>query len=904
VASSWSRSVSRPRRRWSVALVAVCWLALTGAAQADTIAVTRLDDPAGPGSCPTDCSLRQAIAGSATSDTIALGGTSGSPATYTLTQGNALQITHSLTIEGAGRAATRIDGSLNRDALGRPDRILKATAGPLLIRNLTFMGGTDGRDENFTSCSPCNPLNANGGGAIFNAGASVTLSAVTFEANAGSPVGGAIANSGTLDMSDVDFRANAAAFGAGLISSGTVTAERVTFRDGSGTRGGAVFLRGGTMTLTNSTVSGNGMSSTVGGGLVNRAGNLTLLNVTLADNLRGGLETAQGATTSVQNTILASGYSDGDNGSCVSAGQNSFQGWITAAPITTDLGYNLAEDGTCGLTAPTSQSQVHPRLVPTTDNAGATPTAALLNGSPAIDAGNDSACPPYDQRSVMRSGQGTHCDIGAFEAIKLGAPSVTASSVSEFGSFDATLTATFNLAGEAGALHFLWGTSPTDLPESTELLATGLVSSPTQKTVPLYGLSPGTTYYVRAVAENATGLALGSVQQFTTDPAPPVVSNVEVISVTDTTATLAFGIDPSGAATSYVIRFDRDGGHAETAPVNIGSVTGTQELTHTLAGLEPGTDYTFDVIATNSVGSQGLDVPASFRTQRQFAQVSGSAVNLTDTGLAADCPTASIDWGDGTPADTTGTVTCNDDGHDGFEYALTAAHTYRAAGSFQIQIEYSTGEQGRARAVISAAPAEATPTPVATIQPTPTATPIATPTPPPAPTFHETVVVKPVSGTVLVKLKGTSKFVPLTAGKAVPLGSQIDVTKGRITLTSIPKAGGKPETATFYAGIFTVTQSGSITELRLTGPLATCKGKASAATKKPKTRKLWGDGKGQFRTRGQYSAATIRGTKWLVQDSCAGTLTKVASGVVSVRDTVRGKTVLLRAPRSYLAKPR
>jgi hypothetical protein len=168
--------------------------------------------------------------------------------------------------------------------------------------------------------------------------------------------------------------------------------------------------------------------------------------------------------------------------------------------------------------------------------------------------------------------------------------------------------------------------------------------------------------------------------------------------------------------------------------------------------------------------------------------------------------------------------------------------------------------------------------------------------------------VQPVGGTVLVKLKGTSRFVPLIAGQAVPLGSQIDVTKGRITLTSIPKAGGKPETATFYAGIFTVTQSGSITELTLSGPLAPCKakakGKGSAAATKPKTRKLWGDGKGQFRTRGQYSAATIRGTKWLVQDSCAGTLTKVAVGVVSVRDNIRGKTILLRAPRSYLARPR
>ena len=52
-----------------------------------------------------------------------------------------------------------------------------------------------------------------------------------------------------------------------------------------------------------------------------------------------------------------------------------------------------------------------------------------------------------------------------------------------------------------------------------------------------------------------------------------------------------------------------------------------------------------------------------------------------------------------------------------------------------------------------------------------------------------------------------------------------------------------------------------------------------AAAKKPKTRKLWGDGKGTFRTTGKYSAATVRGTKWLVQDSCAGTLTRVTQGV-------------------------
>ena len=63
-----------------------------------------------------------------------------------------------------------------------------------------------------------------------------------------------------------------------------------------------------------------------------------------------------------------------------------------------------------------------------------------------------------------------------------------------------------------------------------------------------------------------------------------------------------------------------------------------------------------------------------------------------------------------------------------------------------------------------------------------------------------------------------------------------------------------------------------------------------------------GDGSGSFRTRGQYSAATIRGTKWLVQDSCTSTLTRVSRGAVTVQDLVRHKTVIVRAGKRYTAR--
>ncbi|MGZ6645649.1 MAG: hypothetical protein ACXVFT_27915, partial [Solirubrobacteraceae bacterium] len=65
---------------------------------------------------------------------------------------------------------------------------------------------------------------------------------------------------------------------------------------------------------------------------------------------------------------------------------------------------------------------------------------------------------------------------------------------------------------------------------------------------------------------------------------------------------------------------------------------------------------------------------------------------------------------------------------------------------------------------------------------------------------------------------------------------------------------------------------------------------------------LWGSGKGKFRTSGKYSSATVRGTIWLVQDRCQGTLTKVSRGTVQVANFQRNTTVSVTAGHSYLAR--
>jgi hypothetical protein len=130
-----------------------------------------------------------------------------------------------------------------------------------------------------------------------------------------------------------------------------------------------------------------------------------------------------------------------------------------------------------------------------------------------------------------------------------------------------------------------------------------------------------------------------------------------------------------------------------------------------------------------------------------------------------------------------------------------------------------------------------------------------------------------------------------------------------------PVTPGPIEGGDFFGGIFTIFQSTSATmaELRLSGPALTCATSATtrmAVTAKKRKgtkgkggkRLVWGDAHGQFKTSGNYAAATVRGTRWLTEDRCEGTKVQVQRGLVAVKDFGTGKTVDVPAGKSYLAK--
>jgi Ca2+-binding RTX toxin-like protein len=172
---------------------------------------------------------------------------------------------------------------------------------------------------------------------------------------------------------------------------------------------------------------------------------------------------------------------------------------------------------------------------------------------------------------------------------------------------------------------------------------------------------------------------------------------------------------------------------------------------------------------------------------------------------------------------------------------------------------------------------------------------------PPAPTAGQNANVTPIRGVVFVKEPGSGVFVPLLGADQIPLGSQLDTTAGAVSLTL--SRGAARDTSEFYDGQFTITQANAtaVGELRLGGgEFLRCL--APAADRRP-VRRLWGSGRGRFKTRGRYSSATVRGTKWVTEDACGGTLTTVEEGSVTVRDNIRGVDVVVPAGRSYFAEP-
>ena len=174
--------------------------------------------------------------------------------------------------------------------------------------------------------------------------------------------------------------------------------------------------------------------------------------------------------------------------------------------------------------------------------------------------------------------------------------------------------------------------------------------------------------------------------------------------------------------------------------------------------------------------------------------------------------------------------------------------------------------------------------------------------------------VRPVRGVVLVRRRGSRRFVRLHGGRLLPDRSEIDTRRGTAQITVASDRRGGRATATVSDGRAIIDQDRArrpTTTLALSEPLACARGLATASSRapRPSERTLFVRTSGRrkraaFRTRGNHAAATSSGTAWRTTDTCSTTTIRVTEGTVRVRDFRRQITFALSAPRSYTARRR
>jgi CSLREA domain-containing protein len=250
--------------------------------------------------------------------------------------------------------------------------------------------------------------------------------------------GGAIGNYGTIVISDTTLDANSASItgansantrGGALYNyeGGQVTLLGSTLSGNLAASGGGIYSElfihnSAGLMLTNSTLSGNSTSRD-GGGLYANGGQINLFNATIASNhvlvpigtfysgLGGGVYITGSAIITAQNTLL------GDNMHRYGINSPEPDDCFTGLLSLHSLGFNLIETPDNCLISGTTVGDItgqDPSLGPLQNNGGSTVTQSPLRGSPAIDHGDNTACPPIDQRGWQRP-IGVSCDIGAVE---------------------------------------------------------------------------------------------------------------------------------------------------------------------------------------------------------------------------------------------------------------------------------------------------------------------------------------------------------------------------------------------------------------------------------------------------------------------------------------------------------
>lgn len=351
--------------------------------------------------------------------------------------------------------------TIDASGLLNSDRVFNVLdGGTLSLQNVIVTGGNpsgDGGGVKVESNGFLDLYNTNvqnnsalsGGGIENNSEGTVVLrNGSTVSNNNASALGGGISNSGSLKTVNSTIANNTVADdlsfsgGGGIYNSGTLTLINTTVSGNTSRKGGGIYssgnaIVGASVALVNTTIGDN--SAKFSGGGIHNTGesiintfNSTITNNTItvgSDILAGGggIFNFDRGSVNLKNTIVVGNFDTissftfrsiaPDLSGSFNGNNNNLIGDLQGSSGTVGTGTDIVDP--------------NPQLSPLQDNGGDILTYALLDGSPAIDAGSNDLIAtdtedldgdgdtteliPFDARGVARIA-GDAVDIGAVEA--------------------------------------------------------------------------------------------------------------------------------------------------------------------------------------------------------------------------------------------------------------------------------------------------------------------------------------------------------------------------------------------------------------------------------------------------------------------------------------------------------
>lgn len=228
------------------------------------------------------------------------------------------------------------------------------------------------------------------------------------------------------------------------------------------------------------------------------------------------------------------------------------------------------------------------------------------------------------------------------------APTAATTAATKVTATTTLLNGSVNPSNGPTAYWFQYGLT-TNYGSSTPTTLLSLVSGAQNVSATVSGLAQLTGYHYQLIASNIAGVSIGADMAVTT-LGNPLVSTLTASNLTASSGVLAGSVNPNGSATSYWFKYGLTASYGSVTPTNLlASGAGATAVTNLISGLNQGTTYHYQIIASSAAGTvtgadktfatlkvtppilAGLGGPGSAVFQLSFTNATGASFSVLAT---------------------------------------------------------------------------------------------------------------------------------------------------------------------------------------------------------------------------------------------------------------------------------